>query len=231
MGWLDGNPANLWQHEPVAGARRYVEAIGGAEVVLAKAREAHAAGDYRWVAELVNHLVFAEPGNEEARALQADALEQLGYGAENATWRNFFLMGAKELREGISGTPTATAPRDIVARLSVSQLLDAMAIRLDGPRAWGERLRIDWVVTDPDEEHALTLRNGVLSHRPGRHDPAADAGLVVDREALTELLLKPPTSASSPATGGSRSRATGRSSASCSGSRRARPRLRDRHPD
>jgi alkyl sulfatase BDS1-like metallo-beta-lactamase superfamily hydrolase len=190
MGWFDGNPANLWQHEPVAGARRYVEALGGAEAVLAKAREAHAAGDYRWVAELVNHLVFAEPGNEEARELQADALEQLGYGAENATWRNFFLMGAKELREGISGTPTATAPRDIVARLSVGQLLDAMAIRLDGPRAWGQRLRIDWVVTDPDEEHALTLRNGVLSHRSGRHDPAAEAALVVDREALTELLLK-----------------------------------------
>ena len=76
--------------------------------------------------------------------------------------------------------------RDIVARLSVEQLLDAMAIRLDGPRAWERRLRIDWVVTDPDEEHALTLRNGVLSHRPGRHEPAAEAALVVDRGALDE---------------------------------------------
>ena len=190
MGWFDGNPAHLWQHEPTEAARRYVEAMVGAEAVLAKARAAYEEGDYRWVTELVNHLVFAAPENEEAKALQADALEQLGYGAENATWRNFFLMGAKELRDGVSGTPTATAPRDIVARLSVGQLLDAMAIRLDGPRAWEQRLRIDWVVTDPDEEHALTLRNGVLSHRPGRHDPAADAGLVVDREALDELLLK-----------------------------------------
>ncbi len=129
------------------------------------------AGDYRWVAEVVNHVVFAEPENEAARELQADALEQLGYGAENATWRNFFLMGAKELREGISGTPTATAPPDVVARLTVSQLLDAMAIRLDGPRAWEQHLRIDWVVTDPDEQHALTVRNGVLRHRPGRHEP------------------------------------------------------------
>ena len=75
-------------------------------------------------------------GDGAARELQADTLEQLGYGAENATWRNFFLMGAKELREGIGGTPTATAPPDIVANLSVAQLLDAMAIRLDGPRAW-----------------------------------------------------------------------------------------------
>jgi alkyl sulfatase BDS1-like metallo-beta-lactamase superfamily hydrolase len=190
MGWFDGNPANLWGHEPVEASRRYVEAIGGAEAVLAKARESFEAGDYRWVAELVNHLVFAEPGNEEARRLQADTLEQLGYGSENATWRNFFLMGARELREGVSGTPTASAPRDIVARLSVAQLLDAMAIRLDGPRAWDRRLRIDWVVTDPDEAHALTLRNGVLSHRPGRHEPDAEAALVVDRMALDELLLK-----------------------------------------
>ncbi len=190
MGWFDGNPAHLWEHPPVERARRHVEFMGGAEAVLARARECFEAGDYRWVAEVVGHVVFADPANEEARELQADALEQLGYGAENATWRNFFLMGAQELRDGVTGTPTATAPRDIVANLSVAQLLDAMAIRLDGPRAWEQRLRIDWVVTDPDSEHALTLRNGVLSHRAGRHDPAADAGLVVARGALDELLLK-----------------------------------------
>ncbi len=190
MGWFDGNPAHLWEHPPVAQAQRYVEFMGGADAVLAKARQSFEAGDYRWVAEVVNRVVFAEPENEAARVLQADTLEQLGYGAENATWRNFFLMGAKELREGIAGTPTAPAPPDIVANLSVEQLLDAMAIRLDGPRAWDRRLRIDWVVTDPDEEHALLLRNGVLSHRPGRHEPDADATLVVEREALNELLLK-----------------------------------------
>jgi alkyl sulfatase BDS1-like metallo-beta-lactamase superfamily hydrolase len=190
MGWFDGNPAHLWQHPPAAAARRYVEFMGGDESALEKARESFEQGDYRWVAEVAGHLVFADPENAAARELQADALEQLGYGAENATWRNFFLMGAKELREGISGTPTSTAPRDVVARLSVPQLLDAMAIRLDGPRAWGTRLRIDWVVTEPDEEHAIDLRNGVLSHRPGRHDPTADAGLVVGRAAFDELLLK-----------------------------------------
>lgn len=190
MGWFDGNPAHLWEHPPVEQARRYVELMGGAEAVLEKARESFEAGDYRWVAELVNHVVFAEPANRAARELQADALEQLGYGAENATWRNFFLMGARELREGIAGTPTATAPPDIVANLSVSQLLDAMAIRLDGPRAWERHLQIDWVVTDPDEEHAITVRNGVLRHRSGRHDPEADAALIVERAALDRLLLK-----------------------------------------
>jgi linear primary-alkylsulfatase len=190
MGWFDGNPAHLWEHPPVEQARRYVEFMGGSEAVLEKARACFEEGDYRWVAEVVNRVVFAEPDNAAARELQADTLEQLGYGAENASWRNFFLLGAKELREGISGTPTATAPPDVLARLTVSQLLDAMAIRLNGPRAAEQHLRIDWTVTNPDEQHRITVRNGVLRHRPGSHDPAADAALVVEREALNQLLLK-----------------------------------------
>jgi alkyl sulfatase BDS1-like metallo-beta-lactamase superfamily hydrolase len=190
MGWFDGNPASLWQHPPREAARRYVDAIGGLDAVLEQGREALAAGDLRWAAELLNHAVFAAPESEPARELQAEALERLGQGAENATWRNFFLMGASELREGIGNTPTPAAPRDIVVNLSVAQLLDAMAIRLDGPRAAGAELRIDWAISDPDEAHALTVRNGVLRHRPGRHEPAADATLAIDRAALDELLLK-----------------------------------------
>jgi alkyl sulfatase BDS1-like metallo-beta-lactamase superfamily hydrolase len=190
MGWFDGNPAHLWERPPVEQAQRYVEFMGGAEAVLEKARASFEAGDYRWVAEVTNHLVFAEPENREARELQAQALEQLGFGAENATWRNFFLMGAKELREGISGTPTSTAPPDVLAHLTVSQLLDAMAIRLNGPRAAEQHLRIDWQVTDPDDQHAITVRNGVLRHRTGSHEEEAEATLIVEREALNQLLLK-----------------------------------------
>jgi linear primary-alkylsulfatase len=190
MGWFDGNPASLWQHPPRAAAQRYVAAIGGLDAVLAQGREALAAGDLRWAAELLNHAVFAEPESEAARELQAGALERLGFGAENATWRNFFLAGARELREGVGGTPTPAAPRDVVANLSVAQLLDAMAIRLDGRRAAEVNLRIDWVIFDPDEAHVLTVRNGVLRHRAGRHEPTADATLLVDRAALDELLLK-----------------------------------------
>jgi alkyl sulfatase BDS1-like metallo-beta-lactamase superfamily hydrolase len=190
MGWFDGNPARLWEHPPVEQARRYVEFMGGADAVLEKARASFEQGDYRWVAEVVNRVVFAEPENRAARDLQAEALERLGFGAENATWRNFFLMGAKELREGVSGTPTGTAPGDVVARLTVSQLLDAMAIRLDGPRAAERHLRIDWTVTDPDERHRIEVRNGVMRHRPGGHDPPAEAELIVEREALDQLLLK-----------------------------------------
>lgn len=190
MGWFDGNPAHLWQHPPVESARRHVEFMGGAEAVLERARQSFEEGDYRWVAEVVNHVVFAEPGNEEARELQADALEQLGYGSENAVWRNFFLMGALELREGAVGTPTDAAAPDILAQLSVDQILDAMAIRLDGPRAWDTRLRINWEVTDPDEKHLIEVENGVLNHRSGRHHPEADATLIVQRRALNEMLAK-----------------------------------------
>jgi alkyl sulfatase BDS1-like metallo-beta-lactamase superfamily hydrolase len=189
MGWFDGNPAHLWEHPPVEQARRYVEFMGGAEAVLENARRSFDEGDYRWVAEVVNRVVFAEPENWEARRLQAEALERLAHGAENATWRNFFLMGARELRDGISGTPTATAPPDVLAQLTVGQLLDAMAIRLNGPRAAGHSLRIDWSTTDPDEEHAVTVNRGVLRHRPGRHEPPAEARLVVERRALDQLLL------------------------------------------
>ncbi len=189
MGWFDGNPAHLWPHPPVEAARRYVEFMGGADAVLEKARESLSRGDLRWVAEVVNHVVFAEPENGAARELQAEALERLGHGAENATWRNFYLMGAKELREGVGRAPGVSAPPDVVANLSVAQLLDAMAIRLDGPRAWDADLRIEWAISEPDETHAIAVRRGVLRHRPGKHEPAADAALHVDRAGLNELLL------------------------------------------
>jgi len=188
MGWFDGNPAHLWEHPPVERARRYVEVIGGAERVLELGRNAYENGDYRWVAELVNHLVFAEPGNRAALERQADTLEQLGFGSENATWRNFYLAGAAELRGGITGTPTDTRAPDILAQLSVSQILDGMKVRLDGPRAWGKRLTIGWQVTDPDERHLLTVENGVLQHRSWKPEVEAEATLAIERQALNEML-------------------------------------------
>ena len=188
MGWFDGNPAHLWEHTPVESARRYLEFMGGAARVLELARASYEAGDYRWVAEVVNHVVFAEPANRDARELQADALEQLGYGAENATWRNFYLAGAGELREGVEGTPTGTRAPDILARLSVEQILDGMKVRIDGPAAWGKRMMIAWQVTAPDERHLLSLENGVLHHRPDDGATEAEATLVIERAALNEML-------------------------------------------
>jgi linear primary-alkylsulfatase len=188
MGWFDGNPAHLWEHTPVESARRYVEFMGGADRLLEQARQSFEQGDYRWVAEVVNHLVFAEPDNQAARDLQADALEQLGHGSENATWRNFYVAGAEELRNGITGTPTDARPLDILANLSVAQILDGMKVRLNGPQAWGKQLTIGWQVTNPDEHHLLTLENSVLHHRPSPPDAKPEATLVIERQALNEML-------------------------------------------
>lgn len=187
LGWFDGNPAHLWPHPPEAAAARYVELAGGADALLAHARQAFDRGDFRWVAEVVNHLVFAEPGNAEAKELQARTLEQLAYGAENGTWRNFFLMGAHELRHGSGGT-AATIPPDFIASLDDSQLFDAIAIQIDGPRAGDRTITLHWRFTDTGSERSVTLRNGVLTHRPGTPREEIDATVELERRAFDEVL-------------------------------------------
>jgi alkyl sulfatase BDS1-like metallo-beta-lactamase superfamily hydrolase len=187
LGWYDGNPAHLWPHPPEAAGARYVELAGGAEALLAHARKAFEEGDFRWVAEIVNHLVFAEPDNAGAKELQARTLEQLAYGAENGTWRNFFLMGAHELRHGSSGTATSVPP-DFIASLSNEQLFDALAIQVDGPRAGDRRITLHWRFTDTGEEYSVTLQHGVLTHRRGTPRGEIDATVGVERSALNEVL-------------------------------------------
>jgi alkyl sulfatase BDS1-like metallo-beta-lactamase superfamily hydrolase len=190
MGWFDGNPAHLWEYPPEEAGRRYVEFMGGAEAALEKARDSYGKGDYRWVATVASQVVFADPGNREARELEADALEQMAYGAENATWRNFFLGGADELRGKVGETPTDAAPRDFVAHLTVGQLLDVMAIRVDGPRAWGEQVVMNWEFTDSGERYAVRLENAVLSHVAGKSDREAQVTMRMERSALDELLTE-----------------------------------------
>ncbi|KXF52065.1 alkyl sulfatase [Rhodococcus sp. SC4] len=190
MGWFDGNPAKLWEHPPVESARRHVEFMGGVDETLRKARESYAAGDFRWVAQVLNYVIFAEPDNAEAKALQADTLEQLGYGSENGTWRNFFLMGAYELRNGSVGTPIVTASPDISAALTVEQAFDAIALRVDGPRAWSADLTIDWNVKDEGVVHRAQLHNGVLVHFDVDGEmPAPDAAFTLTRQDLLAAVL------------------------------------------
>ena len=187
LGWFDGNPAHLWPHPPEAAATRYVELAGGADALLAHAQLAFDDGDFRWVAEVVNHLVFAEPENTDARELQARALEQLAYGAENGTWRNFFLMGARELRLGPAGTAVALAP-DFVANLEDGQLFDAIAIQIDGPRAAEKSMTIAWRFTDTGREYSLILANGVLRHRTGAPQGPTTATVHISRTAFNHLI-------------------------------------------
>ncbi|MBA0050911.1 MBL fold metallo-hydrolase [Streptomyces sp. AJS327] len=187
MGWFDGNPAHLWQHTPTEAGKRYVEFMGGADAVVAKARASLEGGDPRWAAEVLNHVVFARPDHATARELLADTYEQLGYGAENGTWRNFFLSGAAELRDGRFGTPTVTASADILANLGPRLLFDALAVRINGPEAWDERLAIDIVLTDTGERFRLRLANGVLTHTAAPRRDAADVTLTTTTRQLPAL--------------------------------------------
>lgn len=192
MGWFDGNPAHLWEHPPVDSGKRHVDAMGGADGVLKTARKAYADGDYRWAVQVLNYLIFADPNNEKAKMLQASAFEQLGYGSENGTWRNFYLSGAYELRNGSFGTPTKANSASMIAALSVEQVFDSVALLINGPKAWDLKMVTDWVITDENRTHRVDLHNGVLVHFdkiPGEPDSGpADATFTLTRPTLIAVL-------------------------------------------
>jgi alkyl sulfatase BDS1-like metallo-beta-lactamase superfamily hydrolase len=189
LGWFDGNPANLHKHPPVEAGRRYVDLAGGPEALLAKARSAFEAGDFRWVAEVVNHLVFADPANAEARALQADALEQLGYQAESGPWRAFYLTASMELRHP---RPASAEPRQGAAGqirgLPADQLLDALSVRLNGEKAGEQALAFNLVFTDTGERFGVRVENAVMHHYAGRTVAAAST-VSLARATLASLAL------------------------------------------
>jgi alkyl sulfatase BDS1-like metallo-beta-lactamase superfamily hydrolase len=212
LGFFDGNPAHLDSLPPVEAARRYVELAGGLASLLAHARDAFDRGEYRWAAELASHAVFAEPESSEACELEANALEQLGYQAESAVWRNLYLVGAKELREGppkgAEGLPEGAgglqgaggrtksdggrrvASADVARALTIEQLWDAIGARLDGPRAAETRIVIGWHFTDIEERWTLTVENGALSALRGRLAPDAQATVTLTRSAFDAVLLR-----------------------------------------
>ncbi|GLF93238.1 alkyl/aryl-sulfatase [Streptomyces yaizuensis] len=196
MGWYDGNPAHLWQHPPVEQAQRYVAAIGGADATVASAREAFEGGDLRWAAELLNHVLFAEPEHEAARLLQIATYEKLGFAQENGTWRNIYLTGAKELREaGQERRPTGAPGKesvDMLAALTTGQLFESMAVRLDGPRAAAHRLLLRWEFGDTGEVWTLLVGNGVLTPLRGGapDDEAPQLTLRLDRSTLDRILAQ-----------------------------------------
>ena len=165
MGWFDGNPGRLWQHPPEASAPRYVAAMGGMDRVIEIAQEAFDSGDFRWAATLLDHAVFTDEDHTKARELYADTLEQMGYGVECATWRNFFLSGATELRSGNLGTPVNTTSPSMLSQLTPEQMFDILAISVNGPRAWDLDLALDVTFADLDVNYRITLRNGVLVQR------------------------------------------------------------------
>lgn len=190
MGFYDGNPANLNPLPPVEAARRYVAFVGGEDKALAQARQSYAEGDYRWVAEVAKHVVFANPASAPGRALLADALEQMGYQAEAGSWRNAMLMGAFELRNGVPKPTSSTASPDTIKAMSIGMYFDYLGIRLNGPAAArAGDAKLNWVFDDLGETYVVTLRAGALTYRKAPAAPVADATLHLSRPVLDAIML------------------------------------------
>jgi alkyl sulfatase BDS1-like metallo-beta-lactamase superfamily hydrolase len=165
--------------------------MGGADAILDRAKKDFAKGEFRFVAQAVSHLVFAEPDNQAARAMLADTFEQLGYASESATWRNAYLFGAQELRQGMpKAPPRAAMPRETLAALRTEQLWDVLGVRLNGPKAEGKRIVLNWNFTDTNESFVLNLENCALTYVAGSQASDADAGLTLARGTLDEVIAK-----------------------------------------
>jgi alkyl sulfatase BDS1-like metallo-beta-lactamase superfamily hydrolase len=189
FGWYDGNPANLNPLPPVEAAARYVDAMGGAAAVIEKARAAFDAGDYRWAATLLNHVVFADPDNTEARERLAATYDQLGYQAESGPWRDEYLTGALELRHGVQGkAPAPAEAADLLLHLPLPDFFASLAARIVGPKAEGADTTLNLTFTDLDQTWVLSLRNAVLHAAQRPADPNANATVRLTRPFLVRLV-------------------------------------------
>lgn len=190
LGWYDANPVNLDPLPPSETAKKMVEYLGSTEAVLLRAKKDYNKGEYQWVAQITKELVFADPYNQKARNLCADALEQLGYQAESGAWRNAYLMGAAELRNGnLSGRArTANGLTNSMRAMTVSMLLDYIAILTDANAAQNDDLTLNLTVTDENEQFYVTRKNGVLLTYPGENRPDAQASVTCRRLQLFALM-------------------------------------------
>ena len=195
LGWYDAVPANLHAHPPVERATRLIEALGGGERTMALARNAMAAGDYRWASDLLQNLVFAAPGDEAAKALLAESYEQQGFQAESAIWRNQFLAAASELRKG-RGAMAAAQSSDLIAAIATQELLDSAATRFAPERFGARKLAVALDLTDRKEQATLEANGSVLIGRVGSLPAAPDVTIRGPRAMLLAMLfLKQPVSA------------------------------------
>lgn len=190
LGWYDANPVNLNPLPPSDTAKKLVEYLGSTDAVLCKARKDFEKGDYQWVAQITKELVFADPSNQKARNLCADALEQLGYQAESGAWRNAYLMGAAELRKGnLSGLArTANGLGSAMKEMTVDMLLDYISILTDANAAQNDDVTLNLIVTDVNEKFYVTRKNGILLSYSGENRPDAQATVTCKRLQLLALM-------------------------------------------
>ncbi len=191
FGYFTGNPADLYELPPEKAAVKFVEYMGGAANVIAKAQQDYDNGEYRWAATALNHVVFAEPDNESAKNLLANVYTQLGYQSESGPWRNIFLTGAKELREGMNVVPIpSTLSPDVVRNLGLETYLDFLGVSLNHPKAAGRIITLNFVIPDRNQQYVVYVENGVLNYTIGRQDDDADATVTMDRAVLDNINLR-----------------------------------------
>lgn len=191
IGFYSSNPSDLNPLPPVPAARKTVEYMGGAAAVVERARADYDKGEYRWVAQVLNNVVYADPDNKNAKDLLASALEQLAYQSESGIWRNQYLSGAYELRNGIPKLPNVkTGSPDTIKALSLDMVFDYMGVRLNGAKAEGKKIVVNWVFPDTNQTYALNLENSALTYTPDTQAAKADATLTLDRGVLNGILLR-----------------------------------------
>jgi alkyl sulfatase BDS1-like metallo-beta-lactamase superfamily hydrolase len=190
FGWYDGNPATLHPLPRVEAGKRFVEYMGGADAILEKAQKDYDKGDYRWVAQVLTKLVYAEPDNMKARYLLADAFEQMGYQAEAGTWRGWYLSGAKDLREGVKKLPVVVfASASTIEAEPLDLFFDYLAVRLDPEKVVGKHLTMNFDFTDTQEKWLLEVEWGVLTYYKGKQSKEADVTVTLTRADLNKILL------------------------------------------
>jgi len=191
LGYFDMNPANLDRLSPADSAPKYVAAMGGEKQVMTLAQEAHDKGEYRWGAELLNKLVFAQPNYIPAKRLLANIYEQMGYQAESAGWRNTYLTGAKELRDGVLPTSNITRPGpSFLQAMDTGLLFDYLAVKVNAKRAESDAFKINFTFTDEGREYLVELSNATLTNIEGVTVQDADLSLTISRENWTLVILK-----------------------------------------
>jgi alkyl sulfatase BDS1-like metallo-beta-lactamase superfamily hydrolase len=190
LGWYDSNPSHLNPIMPAESSKKYVEYMGGAMAIIKKATEDFQKGEYRWVAEVMNHVVFADPTNIAARSLEADALEQLGYAEENPTWRNEYLMGAYELRNGVKKRGLNTVSADSIRAMTLEMYFDYLGLCLDANKAHDKKITINLHIIDAKEDYLLKLEDSVLIYTANKKIPQADADISLCRATLDAINLK-----------------------------------------
>lgn len=189
LGWFDGNPTTLHRLPLEESAPEYVHLMGGVKPMMDAAKKAYLTGRYRWAAELLTYIVFYEPIYREAKHLLADVYEQMGYQAENATWRNFYLQGAKELRHGVA-KPAADQKSSLtmIGAMTMDMIFDALAAKLIGPQVGDTKISMNWIFTNPVDTYLVKVQDGVLNYTHNKVDPRADVTLMLSRETLNLLM-------------------------------------------